>query len=468
MPTDRQRLRRIPAVETVRQQLGPTDLPRPFVVETVRAVLATRRKSGVVPGLPELVREVQSALAALARTRIQPVINATGVVLHTNLGRAPLGGFERAALAQAGQRYLNLELELASGARGGRGGFVEGCLARLCHAGAAAIVNNGAAALVLLVRHFTAERREVVISRGELVQIGGGFRIPEIIETSGAKLREVGTTNQTTLDDYARALGRETGLVLKVHRSNFFMTGFVTSPATAELAALARRRRVPFVEDLGSGALIDTATLPGLEHEPTPAEVLRAGADLVCFSADKLLGGPQAGIIAGKARLVQALKRDPLFRALRCDKLILAALQATAERYLSAETAARPPVYDLLSVTPEVLRRRAKRMIRQLAAVPAVLRVVASRAQVGGGTLPRAAPPSIAIEVEPRDLAVTELARRLRTGAPPVIASVVKGAVRLDLRAVFSFEDGELVQAVRTALLPAPPNEAPPTRGCAT
>lgn len=452
MPTDRSSLRRIPAVETVLLQLGPSCLPRPLIVESVRQTLAAIRKRGGVPELPEVLPQVQAALAALERTRIQPVINATGVVIHTNLGRAPLGGAEGVALRAAGANYCNLELDLDSGARGRRGDYVERCLARLCDADAATIVNNCAAALVLIVRHFTAARPEVVISRGELVQIGGGFRIPDILESSGAKLREVGTTNQTTLSDYARALGRETGLILRVHRSNFFMEGFVDAPATAELAGLARKRRVPFVEDLGSGAVIDTTTLPGLAHEPTPKEILRAGADLVCFSGDKLLGGPQAGIIAGKAKLVQALKKDPFFRALRCDKLILAALQATAERYLSGATNEFPPVCQLLGSNTAAIRKRARKLARQMTTLAATVRVVASQAQVGGGTLPQSAPESAALELQPREIAAAELARRLRTGPMPVIASVVRGWVRLDLRAVFPHQDGALLDGVIRAL----------------
>ncbi len=448
MPTEHQALRRIPAVEMILQQLGPCELPRPLIVEAVRDVLGALRQGGEVPAPPEVLKRVQAELAVRSRRRIQPVINATGVVIHTNLGRSPLGGFELLAFKDAGLNYCNLELDLDTGARGRRGEHVEHCLAHLCKAQAAAVVNNCAAALMLIVRHFTSKRREVVISRGELVQIGGGFRIPDILDASGAKLREVGTTNQTSLKDYARALGRETGLVLKVHRSNFFMEGFVDSPSSKELATLARKRRVPFVEDLGSGAVLDTATYPGVEHEPTPAEILRAGADLVCFSGDKLLGGPQAGVIAGRARLVNALKKDPFFRALRCDKLILSTLQATTERYLSGVEPDLPPVHQLLDARVESLRRRARKLARSLGHLTATVRVVASQARVGGGTLPHSTPESVALDVQPRDIAASELARRLRIGEMPVIASVVRGAVRLDLRAVFPHQDGVLRAAV--------------------
>src|SRR3984885_4631616 len=338
-------LRAIPAVEKVLQALGDAGLPRPMVVEVVRRELAALRKQKSIPEFDAVVATIRAALRDLSSSRIRPLINGTGIVIHTNFGRAPLAEPVIEALSQIGANYNNLEYGLAGGKRDGRAAYLEQSLAVLCGAEAAAVVNNNAAALVLILRHLcedethSAQRKnEVVISRGELVQIGGGFRIPDILETSGARLREVGATNKTTLRDYARAIGRETAMILKVHRSNFFMGGFVESPTPEDIGKLAREKRVPFVEDLGSGAMIETATTAGLEHEPTPAEVIRRGVDLVCFSGDKLLGGPQAGIIAGKAKLVDALKRDPFFRALRCDKLILAGLEATADIYMRGET----------------------------------------------------------------------------------------------------------------------------------
>ena len=326
-------------MEKVLRALGPLDVPRPAATAVVRRELAALRAGPAAEpvAFETVLRCVQGALDRLRAGRIGPVINGTGVLLHTNLGRAPLAAAAVAAVTAAGSNYCNLEYDLASGGRGSRGAYLEHQLALACGAEAATAVNNCAAALVLLLRHFTRReaRREVVISRGELIQIGGGFRIPEIMEASGAQLREVGTTNQTTLEDYAAAIGPGTALVLKVHRSNFYLGGFEGSPHPAELAALARRRRVPCAEDLGSGALAATETLPFLEHERTPAEALRDGVDVVCFSGDKLLGGPQAGIIAGRARWVRALKTEPFFRALRCDKLVLSALQATVDLYLS-------------------------------------------------------------------------------------------------------------------------------------
>src|SRR3984893_12493571 len=353
----RSRLRGIPSVDKLAQALRDTGLPFPAIVAAVRRELAALRKNEKIPGFEEILSRLHSSLAILSASRLQPVINGTGILVHTNFGRAPLGRAVMEAVSRIGMQYNNLEYGLAEGARGGRAAYLEHNLAILCGAEAATVVNNNASALVLILRHFcknetrvtNGERRstlhrdpppknQVVISRGELVQIGGGFRIPEILEASGARLCEVGTTNKTSLADFARAITRESALVLKVHRSNFFMDGFVDSPSTEAIAKLAHEKRIPFVEDLGSGAMIHTETFSGLEHEPTPTEVLRNGVNLVCFSGDKLFGGPQAGIIVGRAKSVAALRREPLFRALRCDKLILAALEATIDIYLRHST----------------------------------------------------------------------------------------------------------------------------------
>ena len=330
MARAKNKLRAIPGVDTLLEAVADCPLPRPLVVATIRAELASLRKSKSIPEHDEIVSGLRLRLKDLALSRLQPVINGTGVVVHTNLGRAPIAPPDNAG-------YTNLEIDLATGRRGKRAAYVEQCLAELCGAEAAMVTNNCAAALVLILRHLTAEKKEVIISRGELVQIGGGFRIPDVLETSDAVLREVGTTNRTTLDDYAKVIGKNTGLLLKVHRSNFFMDGFVAAPDRRELATLARKKRIPFVEDLGSGVLTDTENWAADHHETTPREVIKSGAALVCFSGDKLLGGPQAGIIAGKAKHIAALKKHPFFRALRCDKLILTALQHAAEIYLRGD-----------------------------------------------------------------------------------------------------------------------------------
>jgi L-seryl-tRNA(Ser) seleniumtransferase len=428
-------LRAIPAVEKVLQSLEPSDLPRPRVVALVRRELATLRKEKSVPPLGAIVERLNAALAELRLTRIQPVINGTGVIIHTNLGRSPLANeaLESACAVAAG--YSNLELDLVSGARGQRATYLEQGLALLCRAEAATVVNNCAAALVLILRHFTKNKPEVIISRGELVQIGGGFRIPEILEASGATLREVGTTNRTTAEDYARAIGSETGMLLKVHRSNFFMGGFVESPETAALAEVAQKKRIPFVEDLGSGALIRTEP-----PEPTPADALRNGVDLVCFSGDKLLGGPQAGIIAGRARLVAALKREPFFRALRCDKLVLGALQATVELYLSGGEQEIPAV-AMMRVGLEELSSRAERIVAQVGGGKVSLGRASS--QVGGGTLPQATLPSIALELS------SDKATQLRRRTPPIVGYIERGKLKLDLRTILPSQDAELIAALR-------------------
>lgn len=464
MTTKQQSLRAIPSVEKVLQSLGHTGLPRPLVVDTVREYLAELRKGpgvqnvGLTP-LEKAVAEARRRLEGLRLSRIQPVINGTGILAHTNLGRAPLGPAVVETLEAIGANYSNLELDLGSGERGGRAAYLERCLARLCGAEAATVANNCAAALILILRHFAvAPRNQVIISRGELVQIGGGFRIPEILETSGARLREVGTTNKTSLSDYARAITKETALILRVHRSNFFMGGFVESPPAQELAALAKKKRIPFVEDLGSGAMVSTENLGPLEHEPTPAEVLARGVDLVCFSGDKLLGGPQAGIIAGKERYVRALRKDPFFRALRCDKLILSALQATAEIYLQSGVENRGarveglPILDMLATTREELQARAAAIIEGLKGLPVSAKVGEGRAQIGGGTLPKSVVPSLTIDLVPVSISLEELGRRLRTGNPPLIGYVSGQRYKIDLRTVFPRQDAELQAAIHAAL----------------
>ncbi len=442
-------LRTIPQVEKVLQELGDTGLPRPLVVAVVRRGLAVLRKKAPKEDFifAEVVTGIRAALGTLRAQRIQPVINGTGVLIHTNFGRAPLGPAAIEAMTNIGSHYNNLEYDLTGGARGGRAAYLELALAVLCGAEAATVVNNCAAALVLALRHF-APGREVIISRGELVQIGGGFRIPEILEASGARLREIGTTNRTTLQDYARAIGKETALILKVHRSNFFMGGFVESPSTEEIAALARKKRIPFIEDLGSGAMIATQRF-GVEHEPTPAEILKRGVDLVTFSGDKLLGGPQAGIVAGRAKLVSALKRDPFFRALRCDKLILSALQATADLYLRGEES-QVRLVTLLGEAEEKLRARAEVMVTALAGAPLKVSIGAGRGQVGGGTLPQSQFKSVTLDLQPR-MPLEEFARRLRGHTPPVIGYAERGIFKLDLRTIFPSQDDTVVQALRLA-----------------
>jgi L-seryl-tRNA(Ser) seleniumtransferase len=482
------RLRAIPSVDKILQSIGETGLPAPVVVAAVRRYLQALRSKKTIPGADAIVAGIRLDLLRLRASRITPVINGTGILVHTNLGRAPLSADSIRAVTAIGAGYSTLEYSLEDGVRGGRGAYLEHALAILCGAEAATVVNNNAAALVLILDHFcrsadvdegrlgrgrpsdslgrgrpfhlrqgyggpavalakAGSRPEVVISRGELLQIGGGFRIPELLEARGARLREVGTTNQTTVSDYARAITRHTALIMRVHRSNFFMDGFVESPSTDDLAALAKKKRVPFVEDLGSGAVVQTQTIDGVEHEPTPAEVLKRGVDLVCFSGDKLFGGPQAGIIAGRRRMIDALKRAPLFRALRCDKLILSALESTADAYLRGDTTM--PVLEMMRAGCDELRGRAERIVAAMDGHSLRLRVGTGRAQIGGGTLPRSALPSVTIDVSHPTLGSQALAAVLREQPEPVIAYVGRGTVKLDLRTIFPHQDASVIRALQ-------------------
>ena len=447
--------RQIPAVSKILDAVGHSDLPRPFVVEIVRRKLSQIRASSAASEFESIVTDLRRSLDELRASRLQSVINGTGIVIHTNFGRAPLPRQAMRALNEVGAAYSNLEYDLPKGERGGRSAYVESAIALLCEAEAATVVNNCAAALLLVVTYFTkrkSERRtdEIIISRGELVQIGGGFRISEILEASGATLREVGATNKTTLDDYANAVRPKTAIILKVHRSNFFMSGFVESPSSNEIRTLAKKNRISFVEDLGSGAMIATESLGIAEHEPTPGDALKAGADLVCFSGDKLFGGPQAGIIAGKKRFVTALKREPLFRALRCDKLCLAALQATVDLHLDQKID-EIPALALLRTSEEGLRARATAIASRLADLPLTIAIGRGKAKTGGGTLPRSNVPSVTIAFLPKDSSLAEFAASLRESNPPVIGYVADNRFKLDLRTIFPQQDDIVIRAIRAA-----------------
>ena len=444
MARPKNKLRAIPGVDTLLEAVADCPLPRPLVVATIRAELATLRKSKSIPEHDEIVSGLRLRLKDLALSRLQPVINGTGVVVHTNLGRAPIAPPNNTG-------YTNLEIDLATGRRGKRAAYVEQCLAELCGAEAAMVTNNCAAALVLILRHLTTEKKEVIISRGELVQIGGGFRIPDVLETSDAILREVGTTNRTTLDDYAKVIGKNTGLLLKVHRSNFFMDGFVAAPDRRELSTLARKKRIPFVEDLGSGVLTDTENWAADHHETTPREVIKSGAALVCFSGDKLLGGPQSGIIAGKAKYIDALKKHPFFRALRCDKLILSALQHAAEIYLRGDGETLP-LNQSLRADSKQLKRRATKLAKALAVLPITVAVAEGESQVGGGALPQATLPSFTLDLVPENFSLKDFATRLRRASTPVIGVISNQRFRLDLRTIFPEQEKQLLQSIHETL----------------
>ncbi len=448
-------LSRLPAVEKTMQALGDgggAGLPRPVVLSAVReAIDALRENPEAIPGFDAFVATMRAELARLGRTRITPVINGTGVLIHTNLGRSPLPGDAAARISEVAGSYCNLELDLDSGERGKRAGYLDRCLALASGAEAATCVNNCASALVLILRHFVREgRHRVIISRGQLVEIGGGFRIPDILLASGATLHEIGATNKTTLADYEAAIGPETALILKVHQSNFYMGGFIAEAATDELAALAADKGIPFCEDLGSGAVVDTDSFGPVEHEPTPAEILAQGVDLVCYSGDKLLGGPQAGVIAGRADLVAGIKKEPFFRALRCDKIILTALESVAARYLEGRTDL--PLLEMLAAPVESLRARGEALLASLEGHRVEASLSGGLARIGGGTMPRSEIPSLALDLKPTSMSVTKLARRLRLGTPPVMGYTAEGTYRIDLRTVFPRQDDALGGALREAL----------------
>jgi L-seryl-tRNA(Ser) seleniumtransferase len=391
------------------------------------------------------------------RPKLRPVINATGIVLHTNLGRAPVAEEAARAAYEAARGYLNLELDLETGKRSSRQVAIRDWVCRLTGAESATAVNNNAAATVIVLRAL-CQGKEVIVSRGQLIEIGGSFRIPEIMAVSGATLREVGTTNITRLADYERAIGPNTGALMQIHTSNYRVSGFTKQVALADLAALGHKHGLPVLDDVGSGALIDFGRF-GFRGEPVARQSIAEGADLVLFSGDKLLGGPQAGIIAGKKPHIQKIEKDPLMRAFRLDKMTLAALEATLRLYLHEERALREvPGLRMLAAPPEELRHRAESLAAQLRspAGPAVVRVAEDEAYVGGGSLPDQAMKSWVVELGADGLSDAELAHRLRTGTPAVMARVRNGLVVLDLRTVLPHHEAALLDAVRRALAPAP------------
>jgi L-seryl-tRNA(Ser) seleniumtransferase len=429
------KLRDLPSVDELARDERLAAEPPPLVVAAAREVLARAREeiaAGHEPG--DLAERTLAELAAARAPALRRALNATGVIVHTNLGRAPLPEAALARALEVGRGYSNLEYDLTAGGRGSRQDHVAAILRRLTGAEAALVVNNNAAAVMLALAAL-AEGREVLVSRGELIEIGDGFRIPDVLARSGARLREVGTTNRTRAADYEHAIGPETAVLLRVHQSNFRVVGFTEQPTVQQLAAVARRHELPLVDDLGSGVLVH------LEGEPSAKESLAAGADLVCFSGDKLLGGPQAGIIVGRADLVERLRRHPLQRALRADKLTLAALEGTLGLYLDPERAVRKvPVLRMLNEPAETVRARAERLAAAVGG-----EVEETVARVGGGALPLAELPSVACAVE------ESLAEPLRTGEPPVVGVLRDGRLLLDCRTLTDAEAEEVAAAVADA-----------------
>ena len=422
-------------------------------LESFRRALALRVEGALVacspyPGESGTVARVKAHLESMVCPTLRPVINATGVILHTNLGRAPLSQDTLAAMRSVGEGYSNLEFDLDAGYRGSRYVHAEDLLRRLTRAEDALLVNNNAGA-VLLALSALAKGREVIISRGELVEIGGGFRIPEVMAQSGALLVEVGTTNRTYVDDYASAVTERSAALMRAHRSNFRITGFVHQASLGELIGLARDRGLLMLDDLGSGTLLDTQQY-GLAHEPMVQESVAQGADVVTFSGDKLLGGPQAGIIVGKADLIARLRRFPLTRALRVDKTTIAGVQANLLHYLKGEAEREVPVWRMISISQQEIAGRARKLVAALGPVGGGCELLPGRSMVGGGSLPEEALPTTMIALP--GAAPESLAKALRCGRPSIVARVHDEKVLLDLRTVLARQEETLVARLREVL----------------
>lgn len=464
-----QYLRSLPAVDELLRSAQIKPLlkahSRILVVDSIRKVLGERRQAiirsqdeqeAAAANLsPEKwAAAVEEELASSFQASLRPVINATGVVLHTNLGRAPLSEEALLNLVEIASGYSNLEFNLQTGERGSRYEHVEEILCRISGSESALVVNNNAGA-VFLALNSLAEGKEVIVSRGQLVEIGGSFRIPDVMRKSGARLVEVGTTNRTHLRDYEQAINEKTSLLLKVHTSNFRILGFTAEVSLRDLATLGGARDLPVMEDLGSGCFIDLSEF-GMESEPTVQAAIQAGVDVVTFSGDKLLGGPQAGIILGRKKFLDVIKKNPLTRALRIDKLTLAGLESTLRTYLDKDQALKSlPVLSMLTCPLEELEHRAKRIQRKLMKNLSPVGKIAVKKEsspVGGGALPLQVLPTRVVAIQPLKISAADLEERLRKSKPPVIARVQEEEILLDLRTVAEEEENALLEAVQKAL----------------
>jgi L-seryl-tRNA(Ser) seleniumtransferase len=461
------RLRQIPSLDALLREQAAEALVREYGHQAVaaagRAVLDEVR-SGIASQAPDapasdpspdaLIHRLKDRLCRKFRPSLGPAINATGIIMHSGLGRAVLSEDAAEALLAVAHGYSTLALDLETGRRTSRDRHVESILRELTGAEAATIANNNAAATVLILNTL-AQGKEVIVSRGQLVEIGGSFRMPDVMKTSGAILREVGTTNKTHLRDYEEAIGEATGAILRVHHSNYRIVGFAEEPGIDELVGLGRSRGVPVVDDLGSGALVDLKEF-GLAPEPLVQASIRAGADVVCFSGDKLIGGPQSGIVVGKAAWIQKIKKNPLARAFRCGKLSLAALEATLKLFLMPENLrACHPIYRMLGLTPQELGRRANKVASALKkSLPAGVRLTVGdgKSQVGSGAVPVETIPTKVLAVASPSLSADDLAAKLRFLSPPVFARISKDAVLFDFRTIQPDEDAIVERALVSLL----------------
>jgi L-seryl-tRNA(Ser) seleniumtransferase len=456
-------LRQIPSLDALLREQAAEALVREYghqavaaagraVLDEIRSRMATQPPDAPPPDLSSgpLIDRLKDQLCRKFRPSLGPAINATGIIMHSGLGRAVLSEDASEALLAVAHGYSTLALDLETGRRTSRDRHVEGLLRELTGAEAATVANNNAAATVLILNTL-AQGKEVIVSRGQLVEIGGSFRMPDVMKTSGAILREVGTTNKTHLRDYEEAIGETTGAILRVHHSNYRIVGFAEEPGIEELVELGRKKSVPVVDDLGSGALVDLKEY-GLATEPLVQASVRAGADIACFSGDKLIGGPQSGIIVGKAEWIQKIKKNPLARAFRCGKLSLAALEATLKLFLMPENLkANHPIYRMLAWTPEELGRRAKKVAANLRkSLPADVGITVedSGSQVGSGAVPVETIPTKVLAVASRTLSADGLAAKLRRLSPPIFARISKDAILLDFRTIQPDEDSLVERAL--------------------
>lgn len=432
--------------------------PRKIVLTAIRTVLAEQRSAlleGRIKSVDSavLIKEIDAKTIQLSSFSLKPVINATGIVIHTNLGRAVLSEKILRNILDAGRGYSNLEYNLETGKRGKRHTHTKRLLKQITGAEDALIVNNNAAA-VLLCLNTMAKGREVLVSRSELVEIGGSFRVPDVMAASNAVMKEIGTTNKTHLYDYSRAINENTGLILKIHQSNYKIIGFTDEVKIEELVSLGKKHRIPVMYDLGSGCLLDLKPF-GIQSEPSVQEIVRKGVDLISFSGDKLLGGPQGGIIVGRQKLIEKVQKNPLARALRIDKLTIAAFEATLMAYMDEQNAIKEiPVLHMLFQAPEEIQSRARKIASQLRKKSgnALIEVTKDSSRAGGGSLPEAEFPTFAVSVKPALISVNELETLLRQSTPPVIARIKGHALLLDARTIRNQEIGALVTSVASCL----------------